>query len=224
MVDKFVNDKVGLIVYAGDAFVQLPITADYVSAKMFLQNVNPSLIASQGTDIATAINMAMLSFTQDEKAGKAIIIITDGEDHEGNAIEAAKIAKEKGIKVFMLGVGSPNGAPIKMANGGYLQDNTGQTVITRLNEDMCKQIAAAGSGTYIHVDNTSEAQERLDLEIGKMQKGEINTVIYSEYDEQFQALALIALLLLIIEVCVLEAKNPLLKNIRLFGKTKNEVK
>ncbi len=224
MVDKFVNDKVGLIVFAGDAFVQLPITADYVSAKMFLQNVNPSLIASQGTDIATAINMAMLSFTQDEKAGKAIIIITDGEDHEGNAIEAAKIAKEKGIKVFMLGVGSPNGAPIKMANGGYLQDNTGQTVITRLNEDMCKQIAAAGSGTYIHVDNTSEAQERLDLEIGKMQKGEINTVIYSEYDEQFQALALIALLLLIIEVCVLEAKNPLLKNVRLFGKTKNEVK
>ena len=224
LVDKFVNDKVGLIVYAGDAFVQLPITADYVSAKMFLQNVNPSLIASQGTDIATAINMAMMSFTQDEKAGKAIIIITDGEDHEGNAIEAARMAKEKGIKVFMLGVGSPNGAPIKMANGGYLQDNTGQTVITRLNEDMCKQIAEAGSGTYIHVDNTSEAQERLDLEIGKMQKGEISTVIYSEYDEQFQALALIALLLLIIEVCVLEAKNPLLKNVRLFGKTKNEVK
>ncbi len=218
MVDKFVNDKVGLIVYAGDAFVQLPITADYVSAKMFLQNVSPSLIASQGTDIATAINMATVSFTQDEKAGKAIIIITDGEDHEGNALEAAKAAKEKGIKVFMLGVGSENGAPIKMENGNYLTDNTGQTVITRLNEDMCKQIAEAGSGTYIHVDNTSEAQERLDSEIAKMQKGDISTVIYSEYDEQFQALALIALLLLIIEVCVLEAKNPLLKNVRLFNK------
>ena len=220
MVDKFVNDKVGLIVYAGDAFVQLPITADYVSAKMFLQNINPSLIASQGTDIATAINMAMVSFTQDEKAGKAIIIITDGEDHEGNALDAAREAKERGIKVFMLGVGSANGAPIRMANGGYLQDNSGETVITRLNEDMCKQIAEAGSGTYIHVDNTSEAQERLDNEIAKMQKGDISTVIYSEFDEQFQALALIALLLLIIEVCVLERKNPLLKNVKLFNKTK----
>ncbi|MBO4659651.1 MAG: VWA domain-containing protein [Prevotella sp.] len=220
MVDKFVNDKVGLIVYAGDAFVQLPITADYVSAKMFLQNISPSLIASQGTDIATAINMATVSFTQDEKAGKAIIVITDGEDHEGNALEAAKAAKDKGIKVFMLGVGSANGAPIRMSNGDYLKDNTGETVITRLNEDMCKQIAEAGSGTYIHVDNTSEAQERLDIEIGKMQKGDISTVVYSEYDEQFQALALIALLLLIIEVCVLERKNPLLRNVKLFNKTK----
>ena len=220
MVDKFVNDKVGLIVFAGDAFVQLPITADYVSAKMFLQNISPSLIASQGTDIATAINMAMVSFTQDEKAGKAIIVITDGEDHEGYALEAAKAAKDKGVKVFMLGVGSANGAPIKMRDGSYLKDNTGETVITRLNEEMCKQIAEAGSGTYIHVDNTSEAQERLDIEIGKMQKGDISTVVYSEYDEQFQALALIALLLLIIEVCVLERKNPLLKNVKLFNKTK----
>ena len=220
MVDKFVNDKVGLIVFAGDAFVQLPITADYVSAKMFLQNISPSLIASQGTDIATAINMAMVSFTQDEKAGKAIIVITDGEDHEGYALEAAKAAKDKGVKVFMLGVGSANGAPIKMRDGSYLKDKTGETVITRLNEEMCKQIAEAGSGTYIHVDNTSEAQERLDIEIGKMQKGDISTVVYSEYDEQFQALALIALLLLIIEVCVLERKNPLLKNVKLFNKTK----
>ena len=220
MVDKFVNDKVGLIVFAGDAFMQLPITADYVSAKMFLQNISPSLIASQGTDIATAINMAMVSFTQDEKAGKAIIVITDGEDHEGYALEAAKAAKDKGVKVFMLGVGSANGAPIKMRDGSYLKDKTGETVITRLNEEMCKQIAEAGSGTYIHVDNTSEAQERLDIEIGKMQKGDISTVVYSEYDEQFQALALIALLLLIIEVCVLERKNPLLKNVKLFNKTK----
>ena len=220
MVDKFVNDKVGLIVYAGDAFVQLPITSDYVSAKMFMHSINPSLIASQGTDIAAAINLAMLSFTPDEKAGKAIIVITDGEDHEGYALEAAKAAKDKGVKVFMLGVGSANGAPIKMRDGSYLKDNTGETVITRLNEEMCKQIAEAGSGTYIHVDNTSEAQERLDIEIGKMQKGDISTVVYSEYDEQFQALALIALLLLIIEVCVLERKNPLLKNVKLFNKTK----
>jgi len=216
MVDKFVNDKVGLIVYAGDAFVQLPITSDYVSAKMFMHSINPSLIASQGTDIAAAINLAMLSFTQDEKAGKAIIVITDGEDHEGKALEMAKAAKEKGIRVFILGVGTTKGSTIKMPDGHYLTDNTGETVITRLNENMCKEIAAAGSGTYIHVDNTGEAQSRLDDEITKMQKGEVETIIYSEYDEQFQAVGILVILLLLVETLVMERKNPLLKNVRLF--------
>ena len=220
MVDKFVNDKVGLIVYAGDAFVQLPITADYVSAKMFMQNITPSLIASQGTDIAAAISMAMVSFTPDEKADKAIILITDGEDHEGQALEAAQAAKEKGFRVFILGVGTAKGAPIPMPDGSYLTDNAGETVMTRLNEDMCKEIAAAGSGTYIHVDNTSEAQEKLDEEIAKMQKGDVSTLVYSEYDEQFQAVGILVLLLLLIEVILMERENPVTKRIRLFGKKK----
>ncbi|MBR3390822.1 MAG: VWA domain-containing protein [Prevotella sp.] len=219
LVDHFTNDKVGLIVYAGDAFIQLPITSDYVSAKMFLQNITPSLIATQGTDIGEAIRLAMNSFTQDEKAGKAIVVITDGEDHEGGALEAAKEAKKRGFKVFILGVGTSAGAPIEISEGnGYLTDNTGETVMTRLNENMCKEIAEAGSGTYIHVDNTSIAQERLDDEIAKMQKGELTSVIYSEYDEQFQAVGIIALLLLILEICILERKNPMLKNVRLFKK------
>lgn len=219
LVDHFTNDKVGLIVYAGDAFIQLPITSDYVSAKMFLQNITPSLIATQGTDIGEAIRLAMNSFTQDEKAGKAIVVITDGEDHEGGALEAAKEAKKRGFKVFILGVGTSAGAPIEISEGGgYLTDNAGETVMTRLNENMCKEIAEAGSGTYIHVDNTSIAQERLDDEIAKMQKGELTSVIYSEYDEQFQAVGIIALLLLILEICILERKNPMLKNVRLFKK------
>lgn len=219
LVDHFTNDKVGLIVYAGDAFIQLPITSDYVSAKMFLQNITPSLIATQGTDIGEAIRLAMNSFTQDEKAGKAIVVITDGEDHEGGALEAAKEAKKRGFKVFILGVGTSAGAPIEISEGsGYLTDNSGETVMTRLNENMCKEIAEAGSGTYIHVDNTSIAQERLDDEIAKMQKGELTSVIYSEYDEQFQAVGIIALLLLILEICILERKNPMLKNVRLFKK------
>lgn len=219
LVDHFTNDKVGLIVYAGDAFIQLPITSDYVSAKMFLQNITPSLIATQGTDIGEAIRLAMNSFTQDEKAGKAIVVITDGEDHEGGALEAAKEAKKRGFKVFILGVGTSAGAPIEISEGGgYLTDNAGETVMTRLNENMCKEIAEAGSGTYIHVDNTSIAQERLDDEIAKMQKGELTSVIYSEYDEQFQAVGIIALLLLILEICIWERKNPMLKNVRLFKK------
>ena len=221
MVDKFVNDKVGLIVYAGDAFVQLPITSDYVSAKMFMHSITPALIATQGTDIAEAIKLAMRSFTPDEKAGKAIILITDGEDHEGKALDMAKEAKEKGIRVFILGVGTQKGGVIKMADGHYMTDNTGETVITRLNEQMCKDIAAAGSGTYIHVDNTSEAQQRLDDEIAKMQKGEVESVVYSEYAEQFQALAIIVLLLLIIEILLLERDNPLL-NVRIFKKRGQE--
>ncbi|MDD6744716.1 MAG: VWA domain-containing protein [Prevotella sp.] len=218
LVDHFTNDKIGLVVFAGDAFVQLPITSDYVSAKMFLQNIDPSLIASQGTDIARAIDVSMHSFTQAEKVGKAIIVITDGEDHEGGAVEAAKIARKKGINVFILGVGDPKGAPIPTGDGGYMTDNTGQTVMSALNEEMCREVAKAGSGVYIHVDNTSDAQSRLNNELTKLQKGETESVVYSEYDEQFQAFGILVILLLIIEICILESRNPLLKNVKIFKK------
>lgn len=220
LVDHFTNDKIGLVVFAGDAFVQLPITTDYVSAKMFLQDINPSLIQTQGTDIARAISLSMNSFTQQKGLGKAIILITDGEDHEGGALEAAKEAKKKGINVFILGVGSSNGAPIPLGNGDYMRDNAGNTVMTALNEHMCRDVAKAGSGTYIHVDNTSDAQEKLNDELSRLQKGETDNVVYSEYNEQFQAFALLALILLIIEACTLEAQNSLLRKVRLFRKNK----
>ena len=218
LVDHFTTDKVGLVVFAGDAFVQLPITSDYVSAKMFLQNITPSLINTQGTDIAKALTVSMRSFTQQDKMGKAIVLITDGEDHEGGALEAAKAAAKKGINVFILGVGDPKGAPIPTGNGGYMTDNTGQTVLSALNEKMCREVAQAGSGMYIHVDNTSDAQDQLNAQLTKLQKGDTDSVIYSEYDEQFQAFALLALLLLIAEACLLESKNPLFRNIKLFKK------
>lgn len=220
LVDHFTNDKIGLVVFAGDAFVQLPITSDYVSAKMFLQNITPSLISTQGTDIARAINLATSSFTQQKGVGRAVILITDGEDHEGGAVEAAAAAKKKGINVFILGIGSKSGAPIPLGGGEYIKDNAGQTVMSALNETMCQQVARAGSGTYIHVDNTNDAQEKLNDELAKLQKGETESVIYSEYDEQFQAVALLVLFLLVIEACVYEAKNPRLKNIRIFRKKK----
>lgn len=224
MVDHFTNDKIGLIVFAGDAFVQLPITSDYVSAKMFMQSIDPSLIATQGTDIAQAITMAMNSFTQDDKVGRAIIVITDGEDHEGGSLEAAQAAKKKGMRVFVLGVGDTKGAPIPSGDGGYMTDNAGQTVMSALNEDMCRQIAQAGGGAYIHVDNTNVAQNKLNDELTKLQKGDITSTIYSEYDEQFQAFGILALLLLIIEICVFESKNRLLKNVRLFKKREQVVR
>jgi len=220
LVDHFTNDKIGLIVFAGEAFVQLPITSDYVSAKMFLSSITPAMISVQGTDIAAAINMAAHSFTQEENIGKAIIVITDGEDHEGGALEAAKEAKEKGMNTYVLGVGSPNGAPIPIGNGDYMKDNSGQTVMSALNEQMCRQLADAGSGAYIHVENNSNAQEQLDNELDKLSKKETSSTIYSDFDEQFQAVAIIVLLLLILEVCILEIKNPLLKNVSLFKRSK----
>lgn len=218
LVDKFSNDKIGLIVFAGDAFVQLPITSDYVSAKMFLQNITPSLIQSQGTNIAQAVSLASKSFTQQEKVGRAIIVITDGENHEPGATEAAEAAKKQGINVYILGVGTAKGSPIPLGSGEYMTDNSGNTVMTALNEDMCRQLAQAGSGKYIHVDNTSDAERQLDDDISKLQKGETDAVVYSEYDEQFQAFGLIVILLLIVEICTLEARNPLLKKYKFFKK------
>lgn len=216
LVDRFTNDKIGLIVFAGDAYVQLPITSDYVSAKMFLQNIDPSLIQTQGTDIAQAINLGLHSFTQADKIGRAIIVITDGEDHEGGAVEAAAEARKKGVNVFILGVGDTKGAPIPTGDGGYMKDRSGQTVMTALNEQMCREVAQAGSGKYIHVDNTGGAQTELNNDLARLQRGESEAVIYNAYDEQFQAFGILVILLLVVEVCILEAKNPLLKNIKLF--------
>ena len=217
LVDNFTNDKIGLIVFAGDAFVQLPITSDYVSAKMFLGSITPDMMQAQGTDIAAAIRMATHSFTQQENIGKAIIVITDGEDHEGGALEAAKEAKERGMRIYVLGIGSTKGAPVPYpATGDYMRDNSGNTVMSALNEQMCMEIAQAGGGAYIHVENNSNAQRQLDEELDKLEKNETESTLYSDFDEQFQAVGIIILLLLVVEVMILECKNPLLKNVSLF--------
>ncbi len=217
MIERFSNDKIGIIVFAGDAFLQMPITSDYVSAKMFLDNIDPSMIRNQGTDIAAAITMAGQCFTQEEEVGKAIIVITDGEDHEGGATEAAKGAKESGKSVYVLGIGSTKGAPIPSPEGhGYMTDNHGETVMSRLNDQMCREIAQAGGGAFIHVENNSSAQRQLEDELDKLQKGE--TTIYSDFEDHFQIFGFVALLLIIIEICILDRKNPLLKNVKLFKK------
>ena len=218
LVDKMQNDKVGMIVFAGDAFTQLPITSDYISAKMFLETINPSLITTQGTDIGTAIRLAMKSFTPQEGVGRAIIVITDGENHEGGAVEAAQEAAEKGMQVFVLGVGSPDGSPIPAENGSnnFRRDKDGNVIVTRLNEQMCQEIAKAGNGMYIRVDNTNSAEKVLNNEIAKLSKADVESQVYTEFDEQFQALAWLVLILLVVEMLILERKNPLFKNVRLF--------
>ena len=179
------------------------------------------MMATQGTDIARAIDMATHSFTQEEGIGKAIIVITDGEDHEGGALEAAKAAKDAGMRVYVLGVGSTKGSPIPIpGTGDYMKDNTGNTVMSALNEDMCRQVAQAGGGAYIHVENNSAAQDQLDNELDKLSKKETTSTVYSEFDEQFQAVAILALLLIILEICIFDRRNPLLKRLSLFGSKK----
>jgi Ca-activated chloride channel family protein len=217
-VDTFNNDKVGMIVFAGEAFTQLPITSDYVSAKMFLESINPSLITTQGTDIGAAIRLAMKSFTPNDGVGRAIVVITDGENHEGGAIEAAKEAAEKNMQVFILGIGSPDGSPIPEERGSnhFRKDKDGNVIVTRLNEQMCQEIAKAGNGMYIRVDNSNSAEKILNEEISKLAKTDVESQVFTDFDEQFQALAWLVLILLVVEMLILERKNPLFKNIRLF--------
>lgn len=219
LIDKFENDKVGLIVFAGDAFVQLPITNDFISAKMFLETISPALISRQGTDIGGAISLAMKSFTNTEGVGKAIILITDGENHEGGAEEAAKLAAEKGMNVYVLGIGSLEGAPIPAdGSNDYRRDKEGNVVVTKLNEQMAQTVAQAGNGAYIRVDNTNNAQKILESEVNKLAKADVTTEVYTEFNEQFEFIAWIAFILLVIEALILTGKSRFTRGFKLFDK------
>lgn len=221
LVDNMTDDKIGLIIYAGQAYVQLPITSDYVSAKMFLETISPSQIEMQGTDIASAIDLASKSFTSQQGVSRAIFVITDGEDNEGGAVEAARVAAQKGIHVYVLGVGEPTGAPIPVpGTGRYITDNEGNTVMSRLNEDMCREIANAGHGNYIYVDNSSSAQKKLDKYVENLGRTEMESSVFSEYDEQFQSFLLLSLLFLLADVFILERENHILQRFTFFAKNK----
>jgi len=218
LTDGFTDDKVGLIVFAGDAFTQLPITSDYISAKMFLTSINPSMVSAQGTSIGAAINLAARSFTPNETSDKTIVLITDGENHEDDAVGAASAAAEKGIHVNIVGIGLPKGGPIPLqGTNNYMKDKDGNVVITMLNEQMCQEIAAAGKGMYVRADNTNSALKALQKEIDKMKKTELDSKVYSEYDEQFQLVAWIALFLLIVELLIFDRKNRIFRKVKIFS-------
>lgn len=219
MLGRLTNDKVGLVIFAGSAKVQFPMTTDFYTAKMYLNELNPSMMTYQGTSIAEAIGMAMNGFSPDENVHKAIILITDSEDHEGDAIEAAKAAAEKGIQVDVVGLGSAKGAPIPMpgSNGGYFTDNQGQMVLTTLNEKLASEIAQAGGGIFVN-GAASDALDRLVDQLETLQKSEFKHVTYSAGAEQFPLFAWIALAFLILDVFVLDRKNNLLKKINFFTK------
>lgn len=221
LVDQMKNDKVGLIVFAGDAFTQLPITNDYVSAKMFLSSINPKMISSQGTAIGEAINLAVRSFTPNESSEKAIILITDGENHEGDAVSAAKNALSKGIRVNVIGIGSTQGAPVPDDSGksnSFRKDKGGNVVVTKLNEEMAQEIAAAGEGLYVRADNSNSAQKAIIDAINNMNKTELESRVYSDYDEKYQWFIWAAFIILIVNIFILDRKNSVLSKIKFFDK------
>jgi len=201
IVDKLQEDRIGLIIFAGTSFVQLPITTDYVSAKMFMNSINTSSIPIQGTAIGGAIELATKCFDPERESGKAIIVITDGENHEDDPVEAARLAANQGIKVYTIGVGSPEGQPIPV-DGELLKDNNGDIVVSKLDEAVLRDIAAAGKGAYVHAGNEEFGLNPILEDIHRMEKEEFSSVMFEEYDEQYMYFMWIAFALLVLEMLI----------------------
>lgn len=221
LVDRLQDDKIGLIVFAGDAYTQLPITTDFSSAKLFLNSVSTNIVPRQGTAIGAAINLAVKSFSPQFEGNKAIIVITDGENHEDDAIGAAQAAIAQGIVVHTIGMGLPQGGPIPVYQNGqkdYRKDKSGEVVITKLDEQMLQDISQAGDGVYVRANNSQVGLNTLLDEIEKMEGAEMESVVYAEYAEQYQWFLALALFFLFLDYLILERKNKYLKNIKLFGK------
>lgn len=201
ITDKLKDDRIGLIVFAGTSFVQLPITSDYVSAKMFLNSISTESIPIQGTAIGDAVSTAVRGFSAQSEHSRAIIVITDGENHEDDAVAAAKQAAEAGIKVYTIGVGSADGQPIPM-NGELLKDKDGNIVVTRLDEETLRKVASAGGGAYVHAGNDEFGLTPIISDIRKMEDEEYNSVVFEEYNEQFMYFLGIALVFFVLEMLV----------------------
>ncbi|MDR2815207.1 MAG: VWA domain-containing protein [Proteiniphilum sp.] len=218
LIDLRRNDKVALIVFAGEAYVQMPLTSDTQSAKIFLNTINPSLVPVQGTAIGQAISLGMSSFSSDQEMSKAMVIITDGEDHGGSAVNIAAEAAKAGVMINVLGIGSPEGSPIPAAEYGknFMTDPEGNVVVSRLNEQMAMEIAQSGGGLYVRADNSNSAVRALETHLDELETGKITSLTYSEYDEKFTLFAWIVLIILLVEILVYDKKNPLFGNVRVF--------
>jgi len=220
LLGKLENDRVGLVVFAGKSYVQMPLTTDYSATRLFLSNVSPGMIPVQGTAIGDAIETSASGFAN-TKQSKAIIIITDGENHEDNAVEAAQAAAGKGIRVYTIGIGLPEGAPIPVYSGntqiGYKKDASGTTVITRINEPMLQEIAKAGKGIFVRANNSQSGVQEVFDQINKLEKAEYNEAFFSDYEDRFQFFVLAALILILGEVLIADRKGRLAGKIKLFS-------
>lgn len=222
MLEKLQGDRIGIIVFAGQAFVQLPITRDYSAGKLFLSTIDSDVVPVQGTDIGAAIDLSIKSFSEKSPAQKAIVIITDGENHEADAVVAAREAAEQGIRVFTIGMGSPDGTPIPQYNGrtrtGFKKDQDGNIVVSKLNESMLREIANAGNGAYIRASNAEVGLEPLLAELNQIEKTDMGTVAYAEYEDRFQIFLALALACLILEFFLGNQKGRVAKRFKLFDR------
>jgi Mg-chelatase subunit ChlD len=219
LVDNLDNDKIGLIVFAGDAYIQIPVTTDYISAKMFLSTISPDIVPKQGTAIGAAISLGIRSFSPGDGKSKAMIIITDGENHEDDPVKEAGDAAKAGIIIHTIGIGSTEGVPIPIMRNGkkdFLKDNKGNTVITKLDEDILKKIALATNGNYVRASNSNIGLDEIFADIKKMKKQDLQSSQYTEYNDQYQIFAAITFIFLVIDFIVMDRKNRRLANIRLF--------
>ena len=209
------QDRVGMVVFAGESKVQLPITSDYRMARSFTKRLSPELVQVQGTEIGQALTLASLSFSNNRDAGRVIILITDGETHDNTALDAAQRAAEQGIRIYAVGIGTPDGAPVKV-NGEWLKDEKDEMVVSRLNEEFLQQITAATGGGYIRATNAAFGLDEIVREIEKIEQGELTTLSFEEYNEQFQWILAVAAVLLLLESLLLSRRNPRLKRFNIF--------
>lgn len=226
LIDKLENDRIGIIVFAGRSYVQLPITSDYSAAKLFLNTIETDMIPTQGTAIASAIELSQESFVGNDNKHKALIIITDGENHEDDPVEAAKKASEEGIVIHTIGFGSPDGAPIPVFRNGiqvdFFKDHDGNTVLTKLDETTLEKIAAEGKGLYVRATNSDDGLSTILAQIGKMEKKSFGTKQFTDYEDRFQYFLAAGLLFLFLEVLVSNRKSKWIERLNLFGETKKQ--
>lgn len=222
LIDRLKSDRIGVVVFAGDAYIQLPLTVDHAAAKLFLRTIGTDMIPTQGTDIAKAIELAKGSFNMESKANKAVVVITDGESHESDALDQAIATAESGITVHTVGIGSAEGSPIpQYRNGrmmGYRKDRSGNTVVTKLNETLLQKIAAAGGGTYVRANNTSVGLDLLMDELESMERAEYGSKMFTSYEDRFQIFLAVALFFLLIELLIPSRKLGFLSGIDIFKK------
>jgi len=221
LFDGLEQDRVGVIVFAGDATVQLPITSDYRMAKAFAKRISRSMASVQGTSIGKALSLAEMSFSSGSGDSRVIILITDGEDHEGNVMQAAERAAEQGIRIFTIGIGTPEGAPIEIG-GEFIKDEKGDMVVSKLDEKMLQEIARITGGAYIRATKQSIGLDEIVRAINDMEQSELSTVRFEEYNEQFQYLIAIAFALLLVEFWLLDRRNPLLARFNIFREQRTD--
>ncbi len=217
LFDELNQSRVGLVVFAGEAKVQLPITSDYRMARSFAKRIDPSLLSVQGTDIAQALRLATISFSSDneKQSSRAIILITDGESHEGDVLAAAEQAKQYGIRIYTIGIGTPEGAPI-MIDGNYIKDEDGNMVVSHLDENLLEKVAAITDGVYVRASKQDIGLDEIVREIDSMEKSELEILRYEEFQEYYQYLLAAALALLFVEAAVLDRRNRLLSKFNIF--------